>query len=88
MVARHHSQLRWGPDPQARGAPPDARAGDWVEPFVGALWKELDLNARLTEAGLTVKPIDVDALPRPARDLLWEWANDWIERVNARHKAQ
>lgn len=83
MVDRHPSQLTWGPAPQTRGAPDNAKAGDWVEPWVGELWAELDLRALLATTGLPVRPVDPDALPVPARDLLAEWAIDWHERRKA-----
>jgi len=96
MVERHYAQLYWGPNPVEHGAPPGTLASDeergvagrnWVEPWVGELWEEWDLNAALTIVGLTVKPVDPDALPGPARALLPEWADDWTDRRRAAQDA-
>lgn len=34
-----------------------------------------------------MRPVDPDALPTPARDLLWEWRADYGERMAAAHEA-
>lgn len=35
----------------------------------------------LASAGLSVRPVDPDALPHPVRELLPEWAHFWADQV-------
>lgn len=81
--------MQWGIEPQSRGAPPDARADDWIEPWVGELWHDLDQRVALASWGLPVAAIDPDALPAPARALLPEWTEYRSELAEeARGKAE
>lgn len=74
--------------PDQRGGP-EGGAGQWCEPWIGALWNRLDFMAAM-HGIVQLHPsatLDPAAMSGPERELVIEWRNDWIERRNAAQSA-
>lgn len=50
---------------------------------MGDLWADLDQRVAVASWGLPIAPLDLDALPAPARALLPEWTEYRSELADA-----